>query len=268
MNTKTKSLQVLVATMYQLDSSIYKRMNLSSDAIIINQFDSMDYKKFNYNGNEVSLYTFNERGLSVSRNNALLRATADIICISDDDMVYTDTYKSDIISEFDKHPEADVIVFFVKKINTERKAKEIDKFEKVNRFEYRYYSSVNLAIRREKLIYNNIWFNTAFGSGSIFKCGEDTIFIKTMMDRGLKIYKSPICIGEVDMSQSTWFKGYDENFFKDKGAVIAAVYPKFYKLVILAQSIRNSKNKLGSFKHFPRLYRWYSKGAKDYMLKR
>lgn len=103
-------LQLLVATMNLTDIiGLCDEMHIASDALIINQADSVKYEYVFYHGYKIECYTFAERGLSRSRNNALLRCTGDILCIADDDMVYTDTYREDIINEFQKHPEADVL---------------------------------------------------------------------------------------------------------------------------------------------------------------
>ncbi len=51
----------------------------------------------------------------------------------------------------------------------------------------------------------------------MYSWGEDTLFLKELIEKGLKLYKSPIRIASVDMSDSTWFKGYNEKYFKDKG---------------------------------------------------
>ena len=86
-------LQLLVATMNLTDIiGLCDEMHIASDALIINQSDSVKYEYVFYHGYKIECYTFAERGLSSSRNNALLRCTGDILCIADDDMVYTDTY--------------------------------------------------------------------------------------------------------------------------------------------------------------------------------
>lgn len=86
-------LQLLVATMNLTDIiGLCDEMHIASDALIINQADSVKYEYVFYHGYKIECYTFAERGLSRSRNNALLRCTGDILCIADDDMVYTDTY--------------------------------------------------------------------------------------------------------------------------------------------------------------------------------
>lgn len=259
------SLQVLVATMNEESPvALYKKMNLCSDALIINQRDFVAYEDHIINNHKCECYTFNEKGLSRSRNNALMRATADIVCLADDDMVYSATYVTDIINEFEKHPEADAIIFYVEAINGNRRTESIKRFEKMSWWEYKDYSSVNIAIRREKIVLNNIWFNIAFGSGSLFNCGEDTIFLKDVLKKKFKVYKAPIKIAEVDMSESSWFKGYNEKHFYTKGALLAAAYPLLCYPLSPFLAIKNSKKKVGNIFKTPKVLGWYLSGIRDY----
>lgn len=258
-------LQVLVATLNNKNAEeLYKKMNLTSDALIINQSNEVKYEKKCINNSLMECYTFNERGLSKSRNNALLRCNGDIICFADDDMVYSNNYNDDIIKEFNNHPEADAIVFNVNSNIVERSAKKILKFSKVGKMEFREYGSVHIAIRTKAIKKRNIYFNTLFGSGAKYKSGEDTIFLKELLNKNLKLYKSPIVIGSVDMNNSTWFNGYTENYFVDRGAIITCMYPKIKKILFFIQACRNSKKLLGSYKYFHKIYKWYNKGASEY----
>ena len=71
-------------------------------------------------------------------------------------------------------------------------------------------------------------------------------------------------IASVDMSDSTWFKGYNEKYFKDKGALIEAAYPRCSYLLAILQSVRNSKKSLGSYKKAAKLFSYYTSGIADY----
>ena len=258
-------LQLLVATMNLTDIiGLCDKMHIASDALIINQSDCVKYECLFYHGYKIECYTFAERGLSRSRNNALLRCTGEILCIADDDMVYTDTYREDIINEFQKHPEADALVFNVTALNDERSGKPLEKYARVGKRESREYGSVHIAIRKRALIGKNVYFNTLFGSGATYSCGEDTLFLKELIEKDLKLYKTPIRIASVDMSDSTWFKGYNEKYFKDKGALIEAAYPRCSYLLAILQSVRNSKKSLGSYKKAAKLFSYYTSGIADY----
>ena len=58
-----EKLQILVSTMNQDDKSLIKRMNIHSDAIIINQTDSFSKETWNENGNNFEWYNLEERVL-------------------------------------------------------------------------------------------------------------------------------------------------------------------------------------------------------------
>ena len=166
--------------------------------------------------------------------------------------------------EFQKHPEADALVFNVTALNDERSGKPIEKYARVGKRESREYGSVHIAIRKRALIGKNVYFNTLFGSGATYSCGEDTLFLKELIEKDLKLYKTPIRIASVDMSDSTWFKGYNEKYFKDKGALIEAAYPRCSYLLAILQSVRNSKKSLGSYKKAAKLFSYYTSGIADY----
>ena len=84
------TLQVLVATMHQKDHSLLERMNIQCDAIVINQCDRDEIERFQFRGHDILWMSLKERGVGLSRNTALMRATADILLFADDDVVYND----------------------------------------------------------------------------------------------------------------------------------------------------------------------------------
>jgi len=96
--------------MHQNDHSLLEKMNIQSDAIIGNQCNRNEIEEFNYNGNTIKYLSFPERGVGLNRNNALMRATADICLFADDDVRYVDNYKDIIIEAFEQNPKADMIV--------------------------------------------------------------------------------------------------------------------------------------------------------------
>lgn len=67
-------LEVLLSVM-NLNIKELKRFNITSDAIIINQCEKLDYQK----KGKIKIYSFPEKGVGLSRNNALIRATGDIL---------------------------------------------------------------------------------------------------------------------------------------------------------------------------------------------
>lgn len=64
------------------------KMNILTNAILINQSDRFTYDRFQNGRVGYDFYSFDERGVGLSRNNALMRSQFDISIISDEDMVY------------------------------------------------------------------------------------------------------------------------------------------------------------------------------------
>ena len=71
---------------------LVKKMNISSNAIIINQCSETSYEEFIYNNHSIKVYNFNEKGIGLSRNNGIMRTNADIVLFADDDEVLVDNY--------------------------------------------------------------------------------------------------------------------------------------------------------------------------------
>lgn len=104
-------IQVLVATMNQLDHSLLEKMNIQSDVIVGNQCEFNSIEQFRYKDYSAVYLNFAERGVGLNRNNALMRATADICLFGDDDMIYINNYVDIIRKAFENQPDADIIAF-------------------------------------------------------------------------------------------------------------------------------------------------------------
>ena len=106
-------LQLLVSAVGEEPKQLAEKMNLSTEAIIINQTDRFDYEEFERKGRKIKAYSFQEKGVGLSRNSALLRADSEICLFSDEDIVYNDDYEKLVLDEFQKNPDADMILFNV-----------------------------------------------------------------------------------------------------------------------------------------------------------
>lgn len=222
---KKKSFQVLCATMQQKDFSKLKEMNIQSNILYANQSDSIWYDKKVINGYIAEMITTQTRGSGNNRNISLMHATADICLLSDDDVTYYDGYKEKILSAFGRHPEADMIIFNLDSNSADRKIEQITSERRLHFWNRNPYGSVRVAFRLNSQRKYNIWFSNLLGAGSKYGSGEDTLFINEFRKKG-KVYLCCEKLGMVDFSSSTWFKGYDEKYFFNQGAKIAAINPK------------------------------------------
>lgn len=253
--------QLIVSTMNQHDDSLIKKMNIHSNAIIINQADRFGYHETPVGEHTVKWYHFNERGIGLSRNSGMMRSDADIIQFADDDMVFSDTYSQDVLEEYQKHPEADIILFSNRCLNKERMPYPADRFGRVNRFEAVKFGGARITARRDKLLYHNITFSLLFGGGAKYAAGEDVTFIQDCIKAGLKVYKSPVIVSTMKQDFSTWFSGFHKKYYVDKGALLSANFPLISKFGIYIQALKKSRNSEYSFKE---LLEFYREGAREF----
>ena len=83
-----------------------------------------------------------------------------------------------------------------------------------------------LAVKRTRALAENLWFSLLFGGGAPYGSGEDSLFFDAMLRKGLKLYTCTQKIADVSQEDSSWFKGYTEKYFKDKGVLYTAMYGK------------------------------------------
>ena len=220
-------LEVLVATMQQTDFSLTEKMNLRQNAVIANQCDRWDYQEQKTEYGHIRMLSTDTKGVGVNRNLALQLAKADILLLADDDIVYYEEDLQGVIRAFQELPEADVIFFGIDMArNGEVFEKCRDKVKRVHIWNSLRYGACRMAVRRKAITEKRLCFSTLFGGGSIYGCGEDTAFICDCLREGLRLYAHSYVLGVCATDHSTWFSGFNEKYFFDRGALLACTFPK------------------------------------------
>lgn len=220
-------LSVLCTTTDQNDLSKFKTMNICSDVIFANQCGRNETVTTSLEGHKVTLLSTATRGVGLNRNLALMAADSEIVLFADDDMTYYDGYAEAVVRAFDELPKADLLAFSVDFVKNGRIIKK--RRNPVKRL--RFWNSLKhgacvLAARRSALIQARVCFSHLFGGGCIYSSGEDSLFLLDCLRRGLRLYSHSFVLGACSKDSSSWFTGYHEKFFFDKGAWIAAAFPR------------------------------------------
>ena len=237
--------EVLASVMNQTEHSILKKMNIQTNAIVVNQCNINNIEEVKYNNCNIKFLSFSEKGVGLSRNNALMRAKEEIVIFADEDMTYVNNYEKIIIDEFKKNPSADMILFNVPSLNDNRPTVKINKFKRIHKFNCLKYGAVNIAVRLTTIKKYNLYFSLLFGGGAKYSSGEDSLFIYNFLKLGGKVYSSPLIIGYVEQKDSTWFKGYNEKYFFDIGVFYYILSKKlawFYCAQFLIRHYDKSKS--------------------------
>lgn len=240
--------EVLVATMDQQNDAFLDAMGMHSNAIICNQNpDRTAYRAYQKDGRSIRWYDFQERGVGLNRNNALHRATAEICLLADDDVEFFPGYEQTIVQAFERYPKADVIVFNIEGADGKRRTVS-HRAKRIRGYNCGQYGAVRIAFRRMSVVKNAISFNQLFGGGCMFTAGEDIIFLRTCIKKGLRVVAVPDCILRLtDQRPSTWYHGHDQKFYEDFGSGYYCHFGNLAWLATFVQLIRRRKKMLGDY---------------------
>lgn len=238
----SNNVEILLSVMNIKNEIEYKNLlqknKITGKVVAINQAHG---NFFNIKEGKNRIYSYQEKGVSKSRNLLLEKAEGDICAFADDDTKYVKNYEEIIKNAYAKNKDAEGIIFFIENENTDReKTKRIGN-RKINLLDAMRVRTCEITLKRkvlEKIRKENIKYDLNFGPGGTFKKGEETVFIADLLKSGIKIYSVNKKIASVKDIKSTWFTGYNENFLYDQGAIFYRISPKQYNLLILQYIIR------------------------------
>lgn len=221
-------IQVLVSAVEQNMAALVEKMNISTPAVVVNQCDSYGYEEMEHNGAKIQCFSMPERGVGLSRNTALLHADAEVCLFSDEDITLTGDYAKEMEKAYREIPDADMILFNVK-VSPKRKTYWNTDIHRVNYRNYGRYPAYSISGKLDSLRRANVGYSLLFGGGAKYSNGEDSLFLRDCLRAGLHIYTHTICIGEEKERESTWFHGYTQKFFHDRGVLYHFLYGKLAK---------------------------------------
>lgn len=249
--------QILMSTMNKKNISELefqeKKIDLRSSVIVINQLTNLSKKQII---NEKNFFSFEEKGLSKSRNRALNKVNEGICIIADDDIFYTEKYVDIIEEAYLKNPDADIITFQVQTPDGKLFKNYPSKKYYHNKYSILKVSSIEITFRSSKIKEKEIKFDEKFGLGSEFPVGEEAIFLKDCLDQGLKILYIPKVI--VCHKKESTGDNLDSDGIKNKGAVFRRIYKK--NAGFLSIIFHFKKFKLGNLKNL----KYYFEGIREY----
>lgn len=191
---------------------------------------------------QFTVKSFQEVGLSKSRNTALEHASGDVCVFCDDDVDFTAEFKTTIAKAYEALPDADLISFQV--ITPEGKPYKAykNKLFVHNKVSILQVSSIEVTFKRESIEKYQISFDERFGLGSVIKGGEENIFLADALRKGMKLYSypAPIVIHPTESSNKT----INSDFFFTKGAIMKRINGRqglLLSLVFLLAQFRKVK---------------------------
>lgn len=185
---------------------------------------------------DFKLITTKTKGLSINRNIALSQATAPLLLISDDDVDYSENGLREVIEGFATYRDKDILTFrYISSSHTKYyPASPCDLSTPDKGY---FITSFEIAMRRES-VQGKIWFNEHFGIGATFPSGEEDVFVKDCLDRGLKGLFIPTTIVRHDGTTTSKRNLMFASRPQTKGAVFMRLHPRQWPLRMIAHAIR------------------------------
>ena len=218
----------LIPTVNRSDMEFLKEMNTSDPAIVLNQNGTNAILTC---GNDIMISTAT-KGVGINRNIAMNLAKSEYVFIVDDDMVFYDGVNEIMGRALQTYPDADVILFNFDFEDADHSIRpRMKSGGRVHITNCLHHGICCTLVKSAAIRKKNISFSTLFGGGCKYGSGEDSLFFLDCVRKGLRIYTYAESVGKNVYRESTWFKGYCEKYFYDKGAWIACAFPWLKHLV-------------------------------------
>ena len=207
---------VLLSAMHLKDRSILDELGITGNVIVINQCDTDSDESSEEGGRTVRFVSSRDRGLSKSRNLAVSLAGGGICAYCDNDVKYHEGYENRIMSAYERHPDADIIVFFIRRPERQKPVTEGE--ARLGYLKSMKIFSPEITFKKESLERVSLKMDEDFGAGARFGMGEENIFLFDAKRLGLSVWYVGEELASLIPKESTWFKGYDRKFFINRGA--------------------------------------------------
>ena len=225
-------LEILMSCMHQTDDSLLDASRITGSAVVINQCGREEVREYPRENGLVRFISTTQRGLTRSRNMAIANSRADVCLLCDDDEVFVKGYEAKILAAYEALPQADVVIF--RMVGRPCPFGEVPRRLKFP--QTMHVASWQISFRRQRLADSGVCFDELLGAGSGNGAEEELKFLLDCQRAGLQIWYAPVDIASVAQAESTWFAGFNEKFFYDRGATtryilgapLAAAYGLYY----------------------------------------
>lgn len=235
--SKLSKMEVLLSCM-SFEPTKLLEANIQSDVLVINQCDHTAFTEFQFKdkfniSHHARVLCIRQRGLSQSRNLAIDYALSDILLLADDDEVFVDNYPQLVLNAFEQNLDSDVLLF---NITSNRSTHNLLNNTKiVGYIESMRACSQQIAFRREPILKKWIKFDVTMGAGTGNGAGEENRFLFDCLRHKLKIKCVPKLIAHVTHKESSWFKGYTEEYFINRGYSSRKLLGRFLGLIYIIE---------------------------------
>ena len=245
---------------------LYNFLNIKTDVIFANQNGKDEKYEFNVNGNLVVVISSSSIGVSKNRNILLNNVIGDICLCIDDDCPLVNNYENIVVSFF-RNYKCDFVLFNGlvpyegnRKVHN-RRTKKVRSF-----FDVSYGGGPGLAFKTDYVKKNPLLYNERIGFPNYIYAGEDSLMLKTILKTNASFFRSSTVLFSVDIDKqdnSTYFRGFNDQFFITKGAIYKLLFPRMYWLITIYYCMSLSRKTKKKYFEIRNLFKKGFKYAKE-----
>lgn len=226
-----ETLEVLIPTINKDVSdaeSLLRFWNVQTDCIISNQCGRNGHYEFLFNDKRVTWVDVDSVGVSLNRNNLLTLLKSDLGLFIDDDCSLLESYEQKVIQEMNQFSAEGALFTGLNvlgsTINKRSKTIICKSFNKISHI-----GGPGICVSRQFIHKTGISFCEQLGTPNKVYLGEDSLFGYQMIKSSNRIINSHIIVFKIleDLDNSSYFRGFTEQYFFSKGAINRLIHPKF-----------------------------------------
>lgn len=233
------SVEVIVSTMYYSDGKLDSLLSSIPDRILVTVVNQDPGGHGLVDGchiirDRIRCFTFPETGLSRSRNRAIQLAKADFLVVCDDDIVFEAGAFERLEESLRQYPEDALLTFQMADLSgNPRKRYRCNSFRH-DRWSIAKVSSCEIGFWREPILRSGVRYDEEFGLGARFPLGEEVVFLKDCLDKGLSLRFVPMTISSHPIESTgrridaTSERGRGALFYRLYGLLAWVIGPVFY----------------------------------------
>lgn len=210
---------------------------------------------------DVRVVRVNSVGLSNNRNNALRCSSAPLLLIADDDVDYSIEGLKGVLEAFRTHPECDCLTFMY---DGASKPYPLSESPHPVRTKGYFLSSIELAFR-SSAVKGRMEFDTRFGIGGEFACGEEEIFLHDCLRCGLTARFVPHVVASHRHLSTAARMADSPELIVTKGAVFFRMKSYLWPLYMMSHAFRVARR--SGMRSGLRYCRLWLRGVRRYIKK-
>lgn len=231
-----KSIQILIPTYNKTKedlSTINNFLKIKTNSLFANQIDNDDKYFISSDDKTISVVCSKSKGVSINRNILNKYADGDINVCIDDDCPLVDNYEQIVESFYEKHPDAEAVIFngvwstHGNKLVHNKKTKRVRHYCDIS-----YAGGPGFTFRKGVIEKYHLKYNENVGYPNYICAGEDSLFYRDLVKSGARVYRSSEVIFNVvlDQTNSSYYKGINEQYVVTRGCITKAIHPYLFIL--------------------------------------